>query len=401
MKIAIIGTGISGLSTAYYLNEAGHDITIYEKDSRTGGHANTAHINYDGENIDVDTGFIVFNRRTYPNLIKLFAELKVESDTSNMSFSVMNDSLEYSSEKIFAQIKNIFSLKHWAMIKDILRFNKSTQNAEGVNLTLGEYLEELKVSNYFIKNFIQPMAAAIWSSTPAEILNFPAYTLIEFFNNHGLNTLKNRPQWYTVHSGSRQYVSKLTAGFIDKIKLNSEVKEVYRSKGKVIVDGIKFDKVILATHGDVSSLLLKDKDFGETEILGGFEYKDNYAILHKDASIMPKAKKAWASWNYHVASDNICTLTYWMNLLQPHIAQDKPLFVTLNAEDKINPNMIFNKYHYRHPQYTQKSVTSQKRIDEIQGKGGIYYAGAYLRYGFHEDGIWSAKRVVELINNGK
>lgn len=403
-KVAIIGTGISGLSAAYFLNNAGYEIKVFEKNNYIGGHSNTAEIDYNGKQIAVDTGFIVYNDWNYPNLNKLFEKLGVEGVKSNMSFaaSVDDGALEYCGsglDGMFAQRKNILNFYFIKMILDILKFNKEAPKILDIETkeTLGDFITRLKLGDYFKNYYLLPMAAAIWSCPKETMLKYPAKNFIRFFKNHGLLNVKTRPQWYTVPGGSKNYVQKLCADFRDKIFLNSAVVEVKRANSQVTVkleDGTQeeFDDVILASHGDQTFKMICDADNLETEILKNFKYQKNRAVLHRDKNLMPQNKKAWSSWNYIKVGDDFFDdvfLTYWMNNLQP-IDRSCPVFVSLNPKIEPIDKLIFAEYEYEHPVFDDASVEAQNRIGEIQGYRNLWYCGAYLRYGFHEDGILSA-----------
>lgn len=411
-KLAIIGSGISGLASAFLLKDK-YDIEIFEKNPKIGGHANTANINYDGQDIAVDTGFIVYNFKTYYHLKRLFEMLRVDIVQSDMSFGIMDYSsgLEYSGTSLsgmFAQKKNIFDPKYILMIKDILKFNKNAtkliedKSDINENLTLDQFINKLNLGNYFKEKYLFPMASAIWSCPVEKIKFYPAKTFLRFFYNHGLLTVNDQPIWYSVKGGSQNYLKKLTQNFTDKITLNCEIKKCFNQDDKVILidqnqQQHKFDKVIFASHGDEIYNCLDDKNNAEEEILKNFKFSSNIAILHKDKSQMPKNKKAWASWVYLSKKDNLKTsLTYWMNNLQ-QIDHKYPLFVTLNPITEIPKEDIFGQYHYHHPIFDFDAIKSQKRIDEIQGTRNIYYCGAWLRYGFHEDGILSAVNVAKKL----
>lgn len=412
-KIAIIGSGISGLSIAYLLNQK-YDITIFEKNSKIGGHANTANIDYNNKKIAVDTGFIVYNFRTYFHLKKLFEHLKVEIVESNMSFGIKdyNSKLEYSGTSIlglFAQKKNIFNYQFLLMIKDILKFNKNSiklienSSLELEKLTLEDFLNSLKLGEYFKNFYLLPMASAIWSCPIEEMKSYPAKTFLQFFYNHGLLTIINQPKWYSVKNGSQQYLEKISAGFLDKIKLNSEIIKSSRQNNSVILEDsngekYEFDQVIFASHANQTFDIIQDKSRIEEEILGSFKYSNNLAVLHNDENQMPKNKKAWASWVYLSSKLNTKTsLTYWMNNLQK-IDHNYPLFVTLNPIEKIAEDKIFGTYKYSHPIFNFEAINAQKRIGEIQGKNKIWFVGAWLKYGFHEDGILSAVNIAKDFN---
>ena len=412
MKIAIIGSGISGLSCAWLLNKE-YDITLFEKNNYLGGHSNTANINYDGKDIAVDTGFIVFNFRTYPNLKAFFEFLEVKIEKSDMSFGVkdMDLALEYAGSNLsglFAQKSNLFKLQFLKMLKDIAIFNKKAIKAVeskqiDANLTLDEFIKNLKLGDYFKNHYLFPMAAAIWSCPLELIKNYPAKTFLQFFYNHGLLTVINQPQWYTVTGGSKEYVKKITVSFKDKIKLKCNIISSKKQKNKIILTDdkgkiYKFDKVIFAAHADQIYNIITDKTKDEEEILSQIKYSKNIAILHKDKTQMPKSKKAWASWVYLSSKkQNKVSLSYWMNNLQ-NIDDKYPLFVTLNPMQEIKQKDIFGKYEYEHPIFNLEAIKAQSNLDKIQGKRNIYFCGAWTKYGFHEDGLNSAIKLAQYFD---
>lgn len=409
MKIAIIGSGISGLASAYFLHKK-YDITIFEKNNYIGGHSNTANIIFDRKKIAIDTGFIVFNFRTYPNLKNLFEELGVEIEKSNMSFGIrdFDQNFEYSGNDLaglFAQKSNIFRPKFLKMLFDIVKFNKSAtkllQNDQISNeTTLDQFVNDLKLGEYFKNYYLFPMAGAIWSCPLELIKNYPAKTFLQFFHNHGLLTIFNQPQWYTVKNGSQEYVKKLTAGFSDKIKLNCEIVKSEQKNNKIILTDrrkkqYEFDKVIFASHADQTYKIIKDKTLKEKQILSQIKYSQNIAILHKDQNQMPKNKKAWASWIYlSSAKKNAVSLTYWMNNLQ-NLGTKKPIFVTLNPIKNISTKNIIAKYNYEHPIFDLNSINAAQNLEKIQDQRNIYFCGAWTKYGFHEDGINSAINIMK------
>ncbi len=413
MKIAIIGTGVSGNVASWLLKDE-HELTIFEKNNYIGGHSNTVNIDYDGKNIDVDTGFIVFNDRTYPNLIKLFQKLKVESYESDMSFGISckNTSFEFcvkSLSGLFAQLKNICNPRFYKMLFDIYSFNKKatkfvlSQEANN-DITLEDFLQNIKVSDYFKKYFLLPMAGAIWSCRDEEMLQYPALSFLKFYHNHGLLTLFNQPQWYTVKGCSKEYVKKLTAEFKDKIKLNCAVKSVVKKDGKIVVTDqddkqYLFDKVIFANHANQVLQMAKDIDEDVKNILKKFQFNSNVAVLHRDDTFMPERKAAWASWIYLREGEvqSKCSVTYWMNILQD-IDNKYPLFVTLNPQHEVLASKIFAQFDYQHPVFDRDSIIAQSEIVDVQGRDGFYYVGAYLDNGFHEDGVNSAIRVCKLLS---
>ena len=406
--VAIIGSGISGLSCAYLLKNH-YTVHLYEKNSYFGGHSNTIDINVEGKIIPVDTGFIVFNERTYPNLIGLFKSLHIETTKSDMSFGVTlkERALEYSGSSIdqfFAQKKNLFKPSFWIMGLDIIRFNKAAleANEESLkDLTLENFINQLKLSQYFKDHYLYPMAGAIWSTDAKEVGAFPAQIFIRFFKNHGLLTLTDHPQWYSVKNGSRQYVEKIIKQKGIQSHANQGIKHVVRDQGKTILimeDGseIPYDKVIFATPAHKTLLLLKDPTPQEKIILSSFKYSKNIAYVHCDESLMPQNKKAWASWAYSDQSHTGVNITYWMNNLQ-NLETGKNIFVTLNPKSRPAKDLTFRVLNYEHPIFDQNAINAQDQIHTLHGHKNTYFTGAYQRYGFHEDGIWSAVNVVKKI----
>ncbi len=412
MKIAIIGSGISGLSSALLLSQK-HNITLFESNNRFGGHANTVEIKLKENVIPVDTGFIVYNKLNYPNLIAFFDFLKVETIDSDMSFAVSarDGQLEYSGSMkgIFAQKKNFFNLKFYRMLKDIIIFfifgyKYAFQFKESESL--GEYVKRCNFSKEFINDHLIPMSSAIWSCPEKEILNFPAKTLLTFFKNHQLINFIFRPKWRTVKGGSKQYVNKviekLSSDAKNRLILNSKIKSVYCKNDKIEINFEEsteiFDKVIMATHPDQTIKLIKNLDEQSTDILRKFKYQKNIVYLHSDSSLMPKNKKTWSSWNYISSkSEEKSSLTYWMNLLQK-INNSLNVFVSLNPYITPIKSLTYKKIIYEHPIFNTQTNEAQKKMTEIQGKNNIFYAGAWLRYGFHEDGIMSAVNISSLLN---
>ena len=412
MKIAIIGSGISGLSSALLLSQK-HNITLFESNNRFGGHANTVEIMHKENVIPVDTGFIVYNKLNYPNLVSFFDFLKVETIDSDMSFAVSarDGQLEYSGSMkgIFAQKKNFFNLKFYRMLKDIIIFfifgyKYAFQFKESESL--GEYVKRCNFSKEFINDHLIPMSSAIWSCPEKEILNFPAKTLLTFFKNHQLINFIFRPKWRTVKGGSKQYVNKviekLSGDPKNRLLLNSKINSIYCKNHKIEINFEEsteiFDKVIMATHPDQTIKLIKNLDEQSTDILRKFKYQKNIVYLHSDSSLMPKNKKTWSSWNYISSkSEEKSSLTYWMNLLQK-INNSLNVFVSLNPYKAPAKSLTYKKITYEHPIFNTQTNEAQKKMTEIQGKNNIFYAGAWLRYGFHEDGIMSAVNISSLLN---
>ena len=403
MKIAVIGSGIAGNLAAYRLHRD-HDITVYEAGSHIGGHSHTHALTLGDTQLNVDTGFIVFNDRTYPNFVALLEELGVASQASAMSFSVRNDAqnLEYNGttvNSLFAQRRNLLRPSFLAMVRDILRFNRQAPRLllqrEG-DLPLGEVLDRQGYSRPFVDHYIIPMGAAIWSTSPSSMFSFPARFFVRFLMNHGMLTVNDRPQWRTIVGGSARYVEKLTATFRDRIRLRTPVEWIRRQPGAVIVRALghepeRFDAVFMACHSDQALRLLADPTPAERAVLGAIAYQPNEAILHTDSRLMPRRRLAWACWNYHSIANHEgpLALTYNMNMLQ-NLEAAETLMVTLNRSDMIDPSRILLRTTYYHPVFTSASVAAQARQRELNGYRGTYYCGAWWRNGFHEDGVVSA-----------
>ena len=408
MKIAIIGSGIAGNVAAYKLADE-HDLPLFETTSHIGGHTHTHDVILDGRSYAVDTGFIVYNYKTYPNFTRLLKELDVEVQPSAMSFSVKCDrtGLEYNGTTInslFAQRRNLLRPSFYRMIKDILRFNKEAVEFiqhDDQQLSMAQFLDERGYSNEFIDHYLIPMGAAIWSADPTQMYDFPAGFFIRFFHNHGMLSVDDRPTWYVIKGGSREYVKKLTAKFKNRVKTNSAVEKIYRHSDGVSVhtkDGRTecFDQVFIATHSDQALALLADASPLEQAVLGTIPYQQNDVVLHTDESLLPKRKLAWAAWNYHITKDarDRVPLTYNMNILQSLDAQQQ-FCVTLNNAEHIDPNKIIKTLSYEHPVFTPDGVDAQKRQAEINGINRTYFCGAYWRFGFHEDGVVSALNALQ------
>jgi predicted NAD/FAD-binding protein len=402
-KIAIVGTGISGMGAAYLLNPH-HEITVYEKADRIGGHSRTVDIDYDGVPIPVDTGFIVFNKRNYPNLSGLFRHLDVPVHKSDMTFgaTIGNGWLEWGARDlnaIFAQRRNLLRPNYYRLLHDVYRFNsRALETAIALpHISLGELIERLGMSDWFRRYYLLPMAGAIWSCPPSQMLDFPALSFVRFFENHGLLSVSGQPQWYTVTGGSKEYVKRLTRDFQSQIRLNCGAAEVTRFRDGVEIRDAKggverFDHAVFASHADETLASLKDADSAERTLLGSFRYQRNHAVLHKDVSVMPKRKACWASWVYHAGVETDepgISVSYWMNNLQG-IDRRYPLFVTLNSRRAFAREDVFDEHVFYHPVFDADAVLAQQRMSMLQGHRNIWYCGAYLRNGFHEDGISSA-----------
>lgn len=414
MRIAVIGSGIAGNAAAWALSTGSdHSVTVYEKDSRIGGHSATVDVDYDGSRIAVDTGFIVFNELNYPNLVQLFAHLGVDTEASDMGFSVSsrNGSLEWAGrtsgilDGLFARRRNIVSLAHINMIREMFRFNKSAlaDRAAGrlTNESIGSYLERGGYSRRFREEYLIPMGAAIWSMPPNSLVEFPADSFIAFFDNHRLLHW-DRPVWRTVSGGSRRYVEKLTRPFADRIRVGVGVVTVQRHDvGVVITDTTgqqeHFDHVIMATHPDEALAMLPEATDAERAVLGAIPYRSNAVWLHRDQSLMPRRKAAWAAWNVLQGGEGSeITLTYWMNALQ-NIDRSKPLFVTLNPETPPRADLTFGRFSYAHPQYRAEVTAAQAALPNLQGLNHTWYCGAWAGYGFHEDGLTAGLSVAERL----
>jgi predicted NAD/FAD-binding protein len=407
VNIAIIGSGISGLTCAYLLNRS-HAITLFEAGDRVGGHTHTVDVKVDGKEYAVDTGFIVFNDRTYPNFIRLLGQIGVGFKATEMSFSVTDpdSGLEYNGNNLnslFAQRRNLLSPRFWGMLRDILRFNKRAQSdlSEGriaADTTLDEYLKAGGYGERFILHYIVPMGAAIWSMPMAQMLNFPVEFFVRFFKNHGLLSVNNRPQWRVIEGGSSAYIAPLTATFKQKIRLNCPVLQVERDADGVVIHSSagseRFDKVVFACHSDQALKLLAKPSEAERSILGALPYADNEVVLHTDTRLLPSRKRAWASWNYRLggAGHTLAAVTYDMNILQG-IQSDTTFCVSLNQSAGISPSMVLGRFTYAHPQYSLAAVAAQARWEELNGAQHSFYCGAYWANGFHEDGVVSALRV--------
>jgi uncharacterized protein len=407
MKIAIIGSGIAGNTIAHHLHKA-HEITVFEAGSHIGGHTHTHDIEYKGRQYSVDTGFIVFNDRTYPHFTALLNELGVAWQPSKMSFSVHCDKtgFEYngtSLNSLFAQRRNLFRPAFYRLIREIMRFNKTSLALleQGPEIRLGDYLAQNQYSQNFIDYYIIPMGSAIWSTEARQMLDFPARFFVRFFHHHGMLTVNNRPQWRVIKGGSARYVEALTASFQDRIRLNTAVAQVRRLQRSVRIKPVygaeeSYDWVFFACHSDQALAMLSDATTAEKEILGAIPYQENSVYLHTERAMLPKRKLAWAAWNYHVTKEptDRVAVTYNMNILQGLDAPD-PLLVTLNHTRNINPAKVLKRLTYHHPVYTTEGASAQARHAEISGHHRTAYCGAYWRNGFHEDGVASALAALE------
>ncbi|MEN0037728.1 MAG: FAD-dependent oxidoreductase [Cellvibrio sp.] len=411
-KIAIIGSGISGLLSGYLLSRR-NDVTVFEAESSIGGHTATKLVSTPEGEFAVDTGFIVFNDRTYPNFLKLLARLDVAYQATDMGFSVacQRTGFEYSGTSlngVFAQRKNLFDKAHWRMLKEIVGFNSActklyTDNTIPEDQTLGEYLSSHGYSEKFINFYILPMVSAIWSSPINIAASMPLVFFIRFFHNHGLLTVTQQPQWYTIKGGSHQYLKPLTENFKENIYTDCPVLSVKRDADSIVIDtqlhgAQTFDEVIFACHSDQALKLLIDPTPKENEILGAIPYQLNQVILHSDISLLPNSRRAWASWNYLLVNhgEDNAALTYNMNILQK-LNAETTFCVSVNAHGNIDLEKVYGEYHYSHPVFTRESVAAQARWSEISGVNHTHFCGAYWRNGFHEDGVVSAIRVAEAL----
>jgi predicted NAD/FAD-binding protein len=414
MKIAVVGTGISGLSAAWLLSRD-HEVIVYERSGRVGGHSNTVSAVIGGGIIPVDTGFIVFNRATYPNLTKLFEHLGVPTQTSNMSFGVSldNGNLEYSGGDVIgllAQPANLFRRRFWSMLADINRFyREAARDADSPDfekLSLGEYLSRGRYGHAFRDDHLLPLASAIWSATPSDMLGYPMASFIRFHANHGLLQISGRPVWETVSGGSITYIRELLRPLAGCVRLNTQAASVRRFADRVLVvdqNGAaeSFDHVVLATHADQALSALADPSPLERSLLGTIRYSRNLAVLHSDETLMPKRRAAWASWNYigpRTAAHEGGCFTYWMNSLQ-NIPNRTPLFVTLNPTHQARSETVHHSEYYDHPIFDLKAVAAQRKLWALQDTQRTWFCGAYFGYGFHEDGLQAGLAVAEQLGN--
>lgn len=409
-RIAIIGAGISGLTAAYLLSKK-HQVSVFEKGDRVGGHTATVDIEKDGHCFAIDTGFIVFNDKTYPNYMALLSEIGVDKQATQMSFSVHNcqTKLEYNGHNIdtlFAQRRNLLRPKFWWLVKEILRFNKLCKNVVAQSkyqpdFTLGDFLAQHRFTSYFSEHYILPMAAAIWSSSLAQMEKLEFSFFVQFFHNHGLLNIADRPQWYVIPNGSRSYLEPLCRPFHQHIQLNAHISGITRSTDHAHIHfsdapSQVFDEVVIACHSDQALALLNDASSDEINILSAMPYSENSVILHTDISLLPERKKAWASWNYQLSDDRdkAASVTYNMNILQG-LESEHTFCVTLNQKEDIDPQHVLKEFTYHHPIFSTRSIQAQKQRQKICGVNHTHFAGAYWHNGFHEDGVRSAVEVAE------
>jgi predicted NAD/FAD-binding protein len=411
VKLAIVGAGISGLTAAHLLHRD-HDVTVFEANAYAGGHTNTVRVDTAHETHHVDTGFIVFNDRNYPNFERLLQQIAVPWQPSDMSFAVSDESgdFEYASTSangLFANRANLAKPWFLRMLADLVRFQRAgrellVRGDRGAGPSLGHWVEELRFSRPFIERLIVPQASAVWSADPRQMWSFPARFLVEFFANHGMLGLRDRPQWRTVKGGSARYVESLTKPWRDRLRLETPVQAIHRAGDHVTVrtrdgEAERFDEVVIATHSDQALALLGDATDREHELLGAIPYQPNEAVLHTDATLLPRRRRAWASWNYHLLADppGKTTVTYHMNRLQS-LRTEQQFCVTLNRTEAIDPAAIIRKVDYAHPVFTAAGEAAQGRHEEISGRHTrTHYCGAYWGWGFHEDGVKSGIRVAE------
>jgi len=407
MRVAVIGSGISGLAAAYYLSRK-HEVSVFEKDTRIGGHTHTVTVECSRGTLAVDTGFIVHNDHTYPNLVRLLAELGVETQPSDMSFGVLcrHTGFEYSSRGVdgfFAQRSNLLRLDQYRLLREILRFNREApkllNDPAAETLTLGDVIEQGGYSALFTERYLYPMASAVWSMSTEAIRSFPAFTLLRFFDNHGMLGINTHPKWKVIRGGSHSYIGPITAPFRNRIFIGAKLESVARSQSEVTLrfhdrPSMSFDQVVFASHGNQILPLLESPSDTERDVLSNFKTSRNEVCLHTDSSLLPSRRQARASWNYHLSQDagEGATLTYHMNRLQSLEAPEE-YCVTLNDNGTVDPSKVLRRMVYYHPLYTHEAIRAQARWKDVSGVNRTYYCGAYWFYGFHEDGLNSALRV--------
>lgn len=410
-RVAVIGSGISGLSAAWLLSKTMH-VTVYESSNRLGGHSNTVMVQGESGEVAVDTGFIVYNERNYPNLVALFKNTGIATQESSMSFAVSlgGGKMEYSGSGLnglLGQRSNIIRPHFWIMVRDVLRFYREApqvlKSKNSSHETLGDYLYINGYSETFVNDHLLPMGAAIWSANAQEMREYPLHAFVRFFVSHGLLNLNDRPQWRTVTGGSRRYVERLAQDISGDIRINTEVMSIKRHDGEIVVTDStgnceNFTDIVIATHADQALNMLKDASLDERELLSAFDYTQNTAVLHSDPALMPKRKRTWSSWNYigenNTADDQALCVTYWMNELQ-NIDPTNPLFVTLNPTREIAEKHIIQTIQYKHPLFNSRALKAQQDLWQLQGVRNTWYCGAYFGYGFHEDGLQAGLAAAE------
>lgn len=412
-KIAIVGSGISGTSAAYYLNKIGYDVSLFEKESYFGGHTNTIDVKVDNKKIPIDTGFLVHNDTTYPNLVDFFEELKIDTHSSEMSFSVVrnNEKIIWAGTNlltVFAQLKNIFSLRYYKFLIEVLRFNSESRNyifeyKDNFEISLEELLKKNNYSEDFKNWYLLPMGASIWSSPTNEILKYPASTFLTFCSNHGLLQIFGRPNWKTIKNGCKKYIDKALISIENKY-LREPVLKVFSIKNKIKLITEKrteyFDFCLFCCHPPQTLKILENFNFKSRNLLSKFKFQKNIAVLHFDESVLPGKKIAWSAWNYlstkSSSGKDAVSVSYLINKLQP-IPLRKPVIVTLNPVTKIDSKKIYKVIDYEHPLFDKETILAQNEMKNVQGKHGVYFVGAWLRYGFHEDGIISTKKIINQL----
>jgi predicted NAD/FAD-binding protein len=414
VRIAIVGAGVSGLTCAHLLHPR-HEITVFEANAYPGGHTNTVRVDTADETLHVDTGFIVYNDRNYPRFERMLKGLGVATQPSEMSFSVSDGegNFEYSGASangLFAKRSSLLRPSFHRMVRDLLRFNREAPALVGLNgqgPSLGSFLEEGGYSRHFVERLIVPQASAVWSADPRQMWSFPASLLAEFFENHGMFGQTRRPNWRTISGGAHNYVRAMTAPFRDRIRLSAPVRRIERFPDRVEVTSAgrepePFDELVIAAHSDQALAMLADPGDGERELLGAIPYQPNQAVLHTDARLLPRRRRAWASWNYHLQDEPAgrTTVTYHMNRLQS-LDTSAQICVTLNRAEHIDPERVIQTIPYEHPVYTHAGLAAQRRWEEISGRNRTHYCGAYWGYGFHEDGVRSALRVAKRLGRGR
>ena len=416
MRVAVIGSGVSGLVAARELHRAGAQVTVFEAEERIGGHSHTVTVETESGSWDVDTGFIVLNDRNYPSFEALLAELGVQTQPAPMSFSVSDGRGEFewatTPRGLFAKRSHLFDPRFHRMLADLVRFNREARELVGTNGaggSLRDFCERRGYSEYFVERLIVPQASAVWSAGPGQLSSFPASFLAEFLDNHGALQILGRPRWRSIAGGSRSYVEALIEPFRDRIRVATPVRGIRRGLDRVDVGtdaGTEsFDEVVVAVHSDQALAMLDDPSDVEREVLGAIPYQRNEVVLHSDTSVLPRRRRAWASWNFHLPpdrregpgdGDERTTVTYDMNILQ-RLEADREFLVTLNRSDAIDPERVIRKMTYSHPVYTDVTVRAQARWEEVSGRNRTHYCGAYWGWGFHEDGVRSAQRVTAAL----